>query len=158
MTTQGVFPITIKATPDDVWTWVGDLSRHPRWSPRPYSVECVSGQPNEVGSRYRSVGWIPGDKNHPNDVEITEVVPASRLVLRADDAQGAFMNTYTLRPVDAGTEVEFTLVFPPMTGINAIMVPILFPLVGKADIRKRMVLLKELVESTTGEGPGDTAT
>jgi uncharacterized protein YndB with AHSA1/START domain len=149
MTTQGAFPITIEATPEAVWAWVGDLSRHPDWSPHEYSVACVSGEANQVGSRYRSVGWIPGDKNHSNDVEITEVVPHSRLVLRADDTQGAFMNTYTLTPVGASTEVTYTLVFPTMTGLNAIMVPILFPLVGKADIRKRMSLLKAKVEATT---------
>jgi uncharacterized protein YndB with AHSA1/START domain len=146
MTTQGSFPITIQATPDDVWRWVGDLSKHPEWSPHPYTVECVSGEANQVGSRYHSVGWVPGDKNHSNDVEITEAVPGSRLVLRADDAQGSFTNTYTLRPVDSSTEVTFDLVFPKMTGMNALLVPVLFPLVGKADIRKRMQLLKVKAE------------
>lgn len=148
MTTQGVFPITLQATPDEVWRWGGDLAQHPEWSPHPYTVERVSGEANQVGSRYRSVGWVPGDMNHPNDVEITEVVQGSRLVLRADDAQGSFMNTYTLTPVDGGTEVTFTLAFPPMTAMTAVLVPVLFPLVGKADIRKRMTPLKSKVESS----------
>ena len=147
MTTNGVFPVTIHATPEHVWQWVGDLSRHPEWSPRHYTVECVGGEPNQVGSRYRSIGWIPGDKVHPNDVEILEVVPSSRLVLRADDKQGSFMNTYALHAVNGGTEVTFTMVFPKMTGVNALLVPVLFPLVGKADIRKRMGLLKARAES-----------
>jgi uncharacterized protein YndB with AHSA1/START domain len=147
MTTQGVFPIMITASPETVWRWVGDLARHPEWSPRPYTVECVSGEPNQLGSRYHSVGWIPGDKNHPNDVEITEVVRYSKLVLRAEDPQGAFENTYRLEPVAGGTNVTFTLVFPPMTGMSALLVPVLFPLVGKADIRARMGLLKAKVES-----------
>ncbi len=106
MTTMGVFPVTIHATPEHVWQWVGDLSRHAEWSPHHYTVECVAGQPNQVGSRYRSIGWIPGDKVHPNDVEILEVVPSSRLVLRADDKQGSFMNTYALQAVNGGTEVS----------------------------------------------------
>ena len=154
MTTQGMFPVTIQASPEAVWRWVGDLSRHPDWSPKPYTVECVSGEPNQVGSRYRSVGWIPGDKDHGNDVEIIEVVPAARLVLRAVDAQGSFENTYTLTPVDGGTEVTFTLVFPPMTGMSALLVPVLFPLVGKADIRKRMGLLEGKVEGSAAEVTG----
>jgi hypothetical protein len=70
-----------------------------------------------------------------------------RLRLRAEDPQGAFDNTFELRPVDGGTEVRFTLVFPKMSGISALMVPVLFPLVGMADLRKRMALLKQRVES-----------
>jgi len=43
-------------------------------------VDLVSGEPGAVGARYRSVGVIPGDKDHANDVEITEVVPGKRFV------------------------------------------------------------------------------
>jgi uncharacterized protein YndB with AHSA1/START domain len=147
MTTQGTFTTTIAAGPDQVWPWVAQLDKHGEWSPKPYRVELVSGEPGAVGSRYKSVGVVPGDKAHDNDVEIVEVVPQQRLVLRADDAQGSFDNTYTLRPVDGGTEVSYTLVFPKMKGAAAVLVPVLFPLVGKADIRKRMQLLKQRVEA-----------
>lgn len=147
MPTQGSFSVTIQAVPEVVWPWVGQLDKHAEWSPKPYLIELVSGEPNTVGSRYRSVGWIPGDKEHANDVEITEVVPQERFALRADEAQGSFQNTYTLRRLDDATEVTFRLVFPPMKGISAVLVPVLFPLVGKADIRKRMNLLKARVEA-----------
>lgn len=59
-------------------------------SSKPYSVEWVFGEPNEVGSRYRSVGWVPGDRNHVNEGEITEVIPNQRFALRADDKEGTF--------------------------------------------------------------------
>jgi uncharacterized protein YndB with AHSA1/START domain len=148
MPTQGSFPVTIDAPPAQVWPWISDLTKHPDWSPKPYRVELVSGQPGTVGARYRSAGWIPGDKDHSNDVEITEVVENERFAFRADDAQGAFANTYVLRPAGAGsTEVVFDLVFPQMKGMAALAVPVLFPLVGKPDIRKRMQLLKAAVEA-----------
>lgn len=147
MATHGTFPVTIAAPPEQVWQWVGRLEKHAEWSPKPYTVELVSGEPNAVGSRYRSVGWVPGDKHHKNEVEVTQLVPGQRLALRADDPQGAFENTYELRSVDGGTEVTYTLVFPPMKGVSAALVPILFPLVGKPDIRKRMGLLKQRVEA-----------
>jgi hypothetical protein len=35
-----------------------------------------------------------------------------------------------------------------MKGVARVVVPLLFPLVGKPDIRKRMKLLKTKVEST----------
>lgn len=150
MTTQGRFPVTIKAPPEVVWPWVSQIERHSEWSPKPYRVELLSGEPDAVGSRYRSVGWIPGDKNHGNELEITEVVPNQRFVLRADDDQGAFRNTYTLQAGPGGaTDVMFEIVFPPLKGMAALMVPVLFPLVGKPDIRKRMNLLKAKVESAS---------
>jgi uncharacterized protein YndB with AHSA1/START domain len=149
MTTQGDFTINIDAPPDAVWHWVGDISKHSKFSPRDYTVELISGEPNAVGSKYRSVGWVPGDKAHKNEFEIVDVVAGSRLVIRAEDDQGAFMNTFTLAPVSGGTRVDYRIVFPEMTGMSAVLVPVLFPLVGKPDIRKRMAMLKSAVEASS---------
>jgi uncharacterized protein YndB with AHSA1/START domain len=71
--TQGTFPVHIEAEPSAVWPWVVDLSRHAQWSPTKYEVEMLSGVTGQVGARYRSVGWVPGDSDHVNDVEITKV-------------------------------------------------------------------------------------
>ena len=146
--TQGEFSVTIAAAPETVWPWVSQLDKHAEWSPKPFSIEWVSGEPNSVGGRYRSVGWVPGDKNHVNEGEITEVVPNERFALRADDEQGPFQNTYVLRPSGDGTEVTFKLVFPEMKGVMAAMVPIVFATMGKPDIRKRMANLKATVEAS----------
>lgn len=148
MTTQGTFTVTIDAPADKVWPWVADLTKHPEYSPKPYEVELVSGETGKVGTRYRSKGAIPNDKHHSNEVEVVESVPTERFVLRADDDMGPFTNTYVLRPTGSGTEVSYTLVFPPLKGMAALMVPVFFPLWGKPDIRKRMQLLKAKVEST----------
>lgn len=148
MTTQGTFPVTIQAPPEVVWPWVARIEKHGEWSPKPYRVELVSGEPDSVGSRYRSVGWVPGDKNHANEVEITEVVPQQRFALRADEEMGSFRSTFNLRRVGTdATEVTFHIVFPPMKGLAAVVVPVLFPLVAKRDGRKRMQLLKSKVEA-----------
>ncbi|MGH9020953.1 MAG: SRPBCC family protein [Acidimicrobiales bacterium] len=149
MVAQGSFPITLDAAPERVWPWVADITRHAQWSPRPYRVELVSGEPNSVGARYQSVGWVPGEKDHEMDVEVTEVVPFERFHLVAHDALGDFDNLFTFRARGPGTVVTFRLEFPPMTGLAAFMVPLLFPLVGKADCRKRMRMLKVAVESAT---------
>jgi uncharacterized protein YndB with AHSA1/START domain len=147
MTTQGTFTITIDAPPEAVWPWVGQLDKHATWSPKPYEVELASGEAGAVGSTYRSVGWVPGDKHHGNEVEITEVVPMQHLALVGHDPQGDFQNTYDLRRVGSGTEVTYQLVFPPMKGLMGMAVPAVFALVGKPDIRKRMQLLKTAVET-----------
>ena len=148
MPVEGTFSIRIAAAPEAVWPWVAQLDRHAQWSPKPYRVELVSGEPGAVGSRYRSVGPVPGDKNHANDVEIVQVVPHERFALRADDENGSFHSTYDLRPLGDGTEVSWHLAFPPMKGVGAVLAPVLFPIVGKPDARKRMQLLKQRVEGT----------
>jgi uncharacterized protein YndB with AHSA1/START domain len=148
MTTQASVSITIQAPPEVVWPWVSDITRHGEWSPKPYRVELVSGEPGAVGSHYRSVGWVPpNDGNHSNEVELTEVVPTSRFALTATDESGTFRSTYDLRPVGDGTEVTFHIEFPKMKGVSAVMVPLLFPIVAKPDFRKRMGLLKQKVEA-----------
>lgn len=147
MTVQGTFTVTIDAPPDKVWPWIADVTRHGTWSPKAFQAELVAGEAGKVGSRYRSVGWIPNDKNHANDVEITEAVANERLVLRSDDALGSFTNTYVLRPAGNGTEMAWTLTFPPLRFPMSVLAPVLFPIVGKPDGRKRVQLLKQAVES-----------
>jgi uncharacterized protein YndB with AHSA1/START domain len=146
--TQGEFPVTIQASPADVWPWISQLEKHVEWSTKAYTIEWISGEPDAVGSRYRSVGWIPGDKHHKNEGTITESVPNERFALDAEDDQGIFKNTYTLKDLGGSTEVRFRIVFPQLKGMLAIMAPVAFATLGKPDTRKRMQLLKEKVESS----------
>ena len=139
MAVTGSERVTIAAAPETVWPWIVDLTRHGSWSPKAYSVELLAGEAGTVGARYRSVGWVPpNEKDHVNDVVVTEVVPPSRFAFEATDASGTFHNTFTLVASGKGTIVTSSLVFPEMKGISALMVPILFPLVGKPDMRKRL--------------------
>jgi len=147
--TQGSFSVTIQAPPDVVWPWVSQLEKHVEWSTKPYSVEWISGPPNAVGSRYRSVGSMPTDKDHVNEGESTESVPNQRFALRADDPEGPFHNTYTIAPTAEGTSVTFRLVFPKMSPPKAAIGALIFNTTGKADIRRRMALLKQRVEAST---------
>src|SRR5262249_25376982 len=139
----------INATPEKVWPFIADVTKHGEYSPNPFSAELVSGEVGKVGTRYKSVGQIPNDKHHSNEVEVTEAVTNERLVLVSDDAIGKFTNSNVLRPVGSGTEVAWTVAFPPkMKFPMNVMAPMLFPLVGKPDGRKRVQLLKEKVEAS----------
>lgn len=148
MSVQATTTVHIDAPPDQVWPWIADITKHAAWSPKAYRVEHRTGEPNGVGSTYHSIGFVPpNEADHANEVTITEVVPNTRFALEARDASGTFHNTFDLKASGSGTDVSFHIQFPQMKGIAAIMVPILFPLVGKADFRKRMQLLKQKVES-----------
>ena len=146
--TGGTFTTRIQAPPATVWAMVADLDTHPSWSPHTYTIEWVSGEPNLVGSKFHSVGWIPGDKTHHNDGEITERIEPTRFALKSFDDGGWYINEFDLTPVgDDATEVRFTLTFPKMKGFVALAAPVAFPLLGKPDIRKRLDLLKERAEA-----------
>ena len=137
----------INAPIDTVWPWVSDITKHPQWSPKPYSVELVSGVSGAVGSKYRSTGFVPpADKNHQNEVVLTEVVPKSKVVFTAHDANGYFLNSYKLESVGSGTLVTFQHDFPRMKGAARILVPILVPLTGKKEALGRLGLLKARAE------------
>lgn len=145
--TSGVFDVTIDAPVDRVWPWVADLGKHAEWSPKDYTVEWTQGEPNAVGSRFRSVGWVPGDKHHVNEGEIVENRPQERFALRAHDKEGTYDDIFTLEPSGQGTKVTFRLDFGKMNGMARFAVPVLFPLVGKKDIRARMRMLKAKAEA-----------
>lgn len=144
--TGGEFEVTIDAPVDRVWAWVADLSRHAEFSPKPYTMEWTQGDPNALGSRYRSVGSVPGDSHRVNEGEIVENRPMERFAFRAQDKDGSYADTFTLEPIGDGTKVTFRLEFVKMKGMAAFAAPVLFPLIGKRDIRTRMGLLKEKVE------------
>jgi uncharacterized protein YndB with AHSA1/START domain len=146
--TGGTLSTTIRAPIEQVWAVVGDLNTHASWSPKSYAMTWTSGEPNQVGSRFSSVGSVPGNAHNENDVVITERIEPTKLAFQANDAQGVFLNEWNLRSLGAdATEVSYTITFPKMNGIAALLAPAVFPLVGKSDIRKRLAMLKQKVES-----------
>lgn len=146
--TSGEASVTIQAPPERVWAWIADVAKHSAWSPKPFSVDWVSGEPNALGSRYRSLGWIPGEKEHSNEGEVVENRPFELFALRSHDKQGSYANTFTLSPVGDATSVMLRLEFLKVNGIYALLIPVVFPFVGKASNRKRMLLLKAKVEGS----------
>ncbi len=137
----------IDAPADAVWPWISDITKHSQWSPKPYSVVLTAGANGAVGSKYSSVGFVPpADKNHKNEVEITEVIPNSKFVFRSHDENGYFINTFTLTPSGNSTTVTFQHDFPKMKGAGRILLPLLLPSVGKRDAMVRLGMLKAKAE------------
>ena len=146
--TSGEFTVSIDAQPDAVWPWVADLSKHADWSPKPYRIEWLEGEPNAVGSRFHSAGVIPGDHHHENEGRITENQPTTRFAFRSSDPQGEYAHTYTLTPKGGGTDVTHQVEFVKMRGLAAVLLPPVFALSGKPQGRKRMEVLKRKVEGS----------
>ena len=143
----GTFTTTIQAPLERVWAVVSDIGTHGSWSPKKYTVEWVTGQPNQVGSTFNSVGWGLGEQTE-NTSEIIERVEPTRFAFRSTDPQGVFLNEFDLHPVGEGaTEVAFTITFPRLHGLDALMTPVVFPLLARPNIVKRLAMLKDTVEA-----------
>ena len=146
--TSGSFTVTIDAKPEAVWPWVADLSKHVDWSPKPYRIEWLEGEPNAVGSRFHSTGVIPGDKHHENEGQITQNRPTTRFAIATSDPQGEYAHTYTLSPNSGGTDVTHRIEFVKMHGLAAVLLPPIFALSGKRQSRRRMGVLKQKIEGS----------
>ena len=62
---------------------------------------------------------------------------------------GEFKNTFDLSEKEGGPRSCSALQSPSMTGFKAVLFPIAFPLVVKPDVRKRMKMLKAVVETNS---------
>ncbi len=140
--------VVINAKPDDVWAFVGDLNRHHEWSPKPYKVEWLSGEPNAVGSTFRSTGYLPQDKAHMMEGRVTVSEAPARFEVKTSDRAGECTNTYVLTAQGEGrTLVEKSVDLPAPRGAFKVILPVIFPLVIRPAVQKGMDMLKARVEA-----------
>jgi uncharacterized protein YndB with AHSA1/START domain len=144
-TTVGV---DIVKAPSAVFGYLADVARHGEWSPKPYRVEGIApGSAVEKGTRYTSYGWLPGDKDHRNDVEVTDCEAPQRLQLTADDRGQAFINTFTVTSTPNGSRLERTIDMPKPTGFIGLLFPVILHRVIRPDMTKGLEKLRHKVES-----------
>jgi uncharacterized protein YndB with AHSA1/START domain len=142
--------VTVNRSPEVVFAYLTDMSRHGEWSPKPYSIEPVEGDGQAtVGARFRSVGWIPGDKHHENDVVITRVDPPTRFSFTAYEKGRPFKHDFVLAPVTDGTKVERIVDSPEPTGFFRVIYPLVWRLVIKPGAKKDIESFKAKCEAST---------
>src|SRR6266496_3367086 len=123
---QDHWTVQVKATPEQVWPFVGDLQHHGDWSPKPYRANWLSGEPNAVGSTFESFGWLPRKPQNRMEGQVIESDPPKRFAVRTtDDKGGTFTITLVLTPNGDTTTVEKTVGAPDPTGAMKLMWPVL---------------------------------
>lgn len=83
------YQIGIGASPEDVFAYVSDLTKHGEWSDN-LTVEAVSEGEIAVGSEYRSTGKMMG-KQVQNTIRITEFESPSRISFETNDGSNDFL-------------------------------------------------------------------
>lgn len=133
----------------DVFAYVADVSRHPLWSPKMLRIaDLPAGGVLEVGSSFTSYGAIPGDKEHRNEVVVTELRPPHRLVLRSTDGSGTYVNTFDVEQDGEGTvRVTRELTMPRPDGLLGVTTPVFVRLVLRKELRAGMARLAALLRA-----------
>jgi uncharacterized protein YndB with AHSA1/START domain len=140
--------VTIDASPENVWPWVGNLEKHADWSPRPYRVEWVSGEPNAVGSTFRSFGRVPNDKDHAMEGRVSVSEPLKVFEVTTHDDKQQWTNRFELAPSGAGTTVTKTMEGPESFLLKAMYEVALVLFVRRA-VQKGLDMLKARAEGSS---------
>jgi uncharacterized protein YndB with AHSA1/START domain len=141
------FTTTIDRPPAVVYDYIADVSKHGEWSPKPFRVEGTSG-PVSAGDTFTSVGVIPGDKNHRNDVTVTESSPPNRLVLDAVEKGKHFITTFELEAEGAGTRLTRTMDAPQPPFPLSVVFPLIMAAFIRPDVNKGLAKLKGNLEQS----------
>ena len=143
------YPVFIKAAPEVVFAYVSDLSRHPEWSGAHLNIQELAPGPVAVGKEYLSKGDIPGQKDRPNQLRVTEYQPPSRFSFVAKDPDfGDVPHTFTFTPQSGGTLVERIVVLN-LPAPTALMFRLFIrPLIGKPAMDKALAALKAKLEAS----------
>jgi uncharacterized protein YndB with AHSA1/START domain len=96
----------VKATPEQVFGYVSDLTKHAEWANEDLSVQKTSSGPLGVGSTFESVAHKFGTQKEKQT--ITEYMPASRVVYESNGALGTVRHSFDLSALDGGTRVAKT--------------------------------------------------
>jgi hypothetical protein len=138
--------VDIARTPQDVFAYLDDLSRHDEWQDQIVDIHVETEGPTRVGSRARETRKVPGGKRQFT-YEITEHVPPSRAGFRVLDGPIRPHGTLTVSPLDGGSRsrVDFELEFVGH-GLGKLLLPLV-----RSDARKRvpgnLQRLKERLEA-----------
>ena len=100
----------IDASPVLVFRTLTDLRNAGRWMRALVRIKPMTNGPLRVGSRWRETRRMLG-REVLEEIEVTEMEPPERLVLRMDGSRGTskrgeFLFHYRLVPDDGGTRVE----------------------------------------------------
>lgn len=134
---------------EQVFAAVADVRGHAHWSPKPYRTEGLTdGGPVVQGTRYTSYGWLPGDKDHRNEVEVTELQAPTRLVLTSTDRGEQFVNTFTVTPTSGGARIERVTDMPKPSGVIGLIFPLLLRALIQPDMTKGLTTLKTTIEAS----------
>lgn len=112
--------IVIDRTPAEVYAFLVDGMNGPRWRSGIASISLRSGEVGAVGAEYAQVLGGHGSRSTPADYRLTVAEPGERIEFEVVAGPLRPKGAYVLAPVDAATQVTFSLDAEP-TGLMRLM-------------------------------------
>jgi uncharacterized protein YndB with AHSA1/START domain len=136
--------VWVKAPPEKVFTYVGDLTKHGEWAKAPLKVHG-EGQPGK-GARYTSESVFLGKPVHA-ELHVTKYDPPTGIAFDAVHKDGAYKHEFVLRAQNGGTSVERHIVLPPTNPVKGLMLQLFIaPTAVRSEAKKALGTLKQIVE------------
>ena len=138
--------VEISRSPEDVFAYLDDLSRHGEWQESIVSVRVDTEGPTRVGSRATETRRI-GNRDQTVSYEMTEHDPPRTFAFRGIDGPIRPVGKGTIEPVGDGSSSRLTLEFD-LTGhgFGKLVLPMARKQAAK-EIPKSQQKLKQLLES-----------
>ena len=146
---SNTYRVFIQASPEKVFDYVSDLTRHPEWSGGELKIESITPGLVRVGSQYKSRGEVAVEKERPNELTITHFEPPARFEFAAQDPSfGRVLHDFRFTSQRDGTLMERT-VSMTMNPIMALAFKLIIrPMIGKPMMDKSFDRLKERLENS----------
>ena len=121
---------TIQASPQQVFDYVADLTRHSEWASQ--SMECrqEGAGPIGEGTKFAHTGKQMG--THHDEVTVTEYRPGSRVAWESKGDAGHARHWFDIRGQDGTTELTKGVEFVKMSGSSRMATPLLLLLLPAA--------------------------
>jgi hypothetical protein len=136
--------ILIKGTPETVFDYVSDLTRHGEWASDPVQITALTGGPVTVGSLYRSTAQSHG-VTFSTDLRVTRCDPFSHFAFEGEDATGRFSHLFTFQGQRGGTLVTRRIRFDATWIQWLVFLVVLYP-VRIPSAKRTLQRLKEKME------------
>ena len=143
--------VHVDRPPAEAFDYVADVRRHHEWSPKPYRVEGVPEGPLTQGARFTSFGWIPGDGDHRNEVEVSALQRPTRVELTSHERGETFVNRFDVAADGSGSAITRTIDWARPTGVLGVLFPLIKVAVIKPAVGKQMQLLKDRLDGGVGQ-------
>jgi uncharacterized protein YndB with AHSA1/START domain len=139
----------IARPPREVFDFVSDPARLPRWQPAVIEAAAEPPGPVAVGMRGREVRRVPGG---PRTLhwQVTECEPGRRWGVRGVDGPVRAHVTMTFQPTAAGTHLDYRVSFDGH-GIGKI-IRLLAQRGARAELPANLALLKQQLEASSTVG------
>jgi uncharacterized membrane protein len=143
--------VSINRSPEDVFAYMSDLSRHGEWQEMIQKVEVLTDGPTRVGTQAKDLRKPPFGPAVWATYEITELDPPRLATFRGIDGPIRVIGTVTVAPEGEGSRVSLEFDAEP----HGLMGKLMMPMVRKqmrTQVPADQQRLKERLESGAAQG------